>query len=556
MKAVQEVTIHIRAVDGKHQEQLTTALLSKFGEIGHGPVATGILIHDITEEEDRWVVQLQPTDTTAPATLEYDGQAFRLQILMGRTAPLVTGRDNTPTASVDICLRISTATASDVILAATVAPTRMDNLKRRQTHARHAIKRWLQWVYEKHMQVDKHIVKVYELVQEWGKEYVPSWRIAREENSVSQDSRGFMHYTTQEWSRKAKSQAELVVKYKLLNKITLFVHGAKGSGKTLFAEWLAGELEVPILHVNLHSAALTDDILRDALSRARLPCAMPAIVHFDEFQTLLSAWEKRHGEDEGPAGQAPTITLPGLQNIVEGGTTPRQVVFLFTSSKPFPQVSSSAGCSRQHELAGLRRRFLPHHRHTIPPISGATAVQYLVGVLRPFVSETFVEKYMTSSFLHDFHVAWDWSSARVPFDALSKFVEKEVGSAIADGTFLTISDPSRKGFRCPTQNEETFAHRLLRAAHIRKWLAEYLGEQLGDAVDGSSKTLAAGFTDVGPACSAPAPCMTWSSATGQLPHPVPSEGATRRCAAVKTEGSAADILRRVRLMILRLCAPS
>ena len=60
--------------------------------------------------------------------------------------------------------------------------------------------------------------------------------------------------------------AEFGVKHKGRTRTTLFLHGDKGSGKTLFVEWLASEFVLPIYHIDLRAAFLNDRVLRDAIT--------------------------------------------------------------------------------------------------------------------------------------------------------------------------------------------------------------------------------------------------------------------------------------------------
>ena len=112
-------------------------------------------------------------------------------------------------------------------------------------------------------------VQVYEL-QEECKDYRPSWALIREESCCSSSATGLAYYTEQPWAERVKREVDFALWHAGKFRLTLFIAGAKGSGKTVFVELLAGELGAPVYYIDLPSSGMNDSVIREAVARNKL----------------------------------------------------------------------------------------------------------------------------------------------------------------------------------------------------------------------------------------------------------------------------------------------
>ena len=154
--------------------------------------------------------------------------------------------------------------------------------------------------------------------------------------------------------------AEFAMKHSGRMRTTLFLHGQKGSGKTLFVEWLASDLGLPIYYIDLRASFLDDSVLRDALTPRKLRHNLPVLFHFDEFQSMIETWADLTGlgsTEQSPQPPPTCVTIQGLQSVLEGISTPNNALFVFTGSRDLPKLESLPSRQMRHEWEGVLRRF-------------------------------------------------------------------------------------------------------------------------------------------------------------------------------------------------------
>ena len=214
---------------------------------------------------------------------------------------------------------------------------------------------------------------------------------------------------------------------------TLFLHGQKGAGKTRFVEWLASELALPIYFIDLRSTCIDDSTLRDAITPRKLRHDLPVIFHIDEFQSMMDAWAD-HGPANArePGGLCPPtrVTIQGLQSLLEGIATPRNALFMFTSSRDLPSLEDLGDRPMRHEWEGLLRR-LPV-RASISPVGRVAAVQFMSCFLATYLpagSNTGIYIRQWEKLLD----AWSLETQELPFDMLAKYCDQQLRDAFMEG---------------------------------------------------------------------------------------------------------------------------
>ena len=112
-------------------------------------------------------------------------------------------------------------------------------LPARQNEALSFLQNWLADMYGDYMRANVGMVEVLQLQKE-STEWGPEWHAIRKERAVNRGMSAtgspFAYYSVQPWASKMLKHAEFGVKHKGRTRTSLFLHGAKGSGKTLFVE--------------------------------------------------------------------------------------------------------------------------------------------------------------------------------------------------------------------------------------------------------------------------------------------------------------------------------
>lgn len=288
---------------------------------------------------------------------------------------------------------------------------------------------------------------------------------------------GMWHYNCGDWAVQCKNRAEYAIRHRGKTRVTLFVSGAKGSGKTLFVEWLAGELALPVYSIDLSSPLVTNEALREAVTPHKLIHNLPVIFHFDEFQALLSEFQALCAKSEGgrphaaDTGSAPrsSVTIQGLQQMLEGTATPNNAIFVFTSSRPLPSMQEiQAAGGEAHEWRGLLRRFPVQVQ--IPLMSPADRLDYC----RHFLAAYLMLPWDASAPREQarwvaFEEVWSSLPDGVPSDMLGKYAQDRTQDAFIRGMMAG----------CKVQEEwrERYLDAFFDAAQVQRWACEYAGNR-------------------------------------------------------------------------------
>jgi len=277
---------------------------------------------------------------------------------------------------------------------------------------------WLQHILENYTKQKNGKIEVYELLESY-KDYRPEWERIRNESCCRGSESGPLGYVPQSWALDLKRAVEFSLKAHGRKRLTIFLSGEKGSGKTQFVEWLAGELLMPVYYIDLKGVIITDPVLRDAVATHRLKHSLPVIFHFDEFQYTIGKWTELD-RDVSPCG----VTITGLQAVLEGISTPNNAVFIFTSSVRLPDLNSIGHEATKTEMFGFYRRI--HVNRHIPPISLDVAVSFLSKYLLVYFPMLSRARIMEHPSYDSFLKGWARFSPEsdVSFDAFKTYVEQ------------------------------------------------------------------------------------------------------------------------------------
>lgn len=347
---------------------------------------------------------------------------------------------------------------------------------------------WVDDVYREYMRAQRGIVEVLELQQD-NADWPPEWQSVRKENAVrgeaesttmtkrrsavhsAPDVRSTSFYFVQDWAERMMKHADFAMKHSGRMRTTLFLHGQKGSGKTLFVEWLASELGLPIYYIDLRASFLNDSVLRDALTPRKLRHNLPVIFHFDEFQSIIEAWgdSTKSAPNEHVRQSPPTrVTIQGLQSVLEGISTPNNALFVFTGSQDLPKLDTLPPGPIRHEWEGMLRRFPV--REMIPPIGRDAAIAFVSHFFSQYLPEGAIKQLQ----VNQLEAGWDLGTEGIPFDMASKYCQHRLRDSFIEGLLV----PDRNGMRVPPEHIDLFVERAFDTSGLRSWRDSYAGGKL------------------------------------------------------------------------------
>ena len=463
------LVVTLKNIGSKWDRSLTDAVLWELRIKGTSSPRTEAVV-EITDDDaaGEWQVVLRPLVNNIGFALRAGvHQRWAVAVTVEMQNPVICGRNNEPRRTETIEFRIRTATLAE-FLASALHPETDARLSARQVHAGRALRTWLQVLLKRFTAQKPGQIEVYELQQEY-KDYRHCWEQVRKDTCCSITERGLAHYTAQPWAVEAKREVEWTLLQGGKSRLTLFLSGQKGSGKTHFVEWLAGEFRAPVYYIDLSNPTLNDEILRGCVARNRMLHAPPVLVHIDEFQACVRAWLETQEHSRPKDG----VTIQGLQTMLEGISTPcSKVVFIITSSQPLPRKESNqftqAPMPVQLEVQGLLRRL---HCIDIPSLDMDTAQTFLTQFLHSYVAHPPGEN-MRKTFAR----AWcNWEpEVGVPFDMFTKYLEQAVRNVYVADARPQEEKLTPTGAFVPA-DEVTFLQKVMAAASVRRFTAEYAG---------------------------------------------------------------------------------
>jgi len=429
-----------------------------------------------------WRPLLRPWNLKALLCVTWGSSSFVVEVTSCSGDGVVCGPKHELSHPVDFKIRVR-ANSISRLLALALRPRPQGEAARlaaRQKTAMAFLREWLDDFYRDYMRTSVGMVEVLELQQD-SKDWPPEWQSVRQEKAVRRSAdlhrdrrSASSFYAVEKWAERILRHGEFAVKHHGRMRTSLFIHGQKGAGKTLFVEWLASELALPVYYIDLRSACLDDTTLRDAITPRKLRHNPPVIFHIDEFQSMMEAWFDRSpaGAREPNLQTAPTrVTIQGLQSVLEGIATPSNALFVFTGSRDLPLLENLTDGDLRHEWEGLLRR-LPV-RASIPPVSPHAALEFL---------SCFLASYLPAgSDAVDFGTqcdqlvkAWSFDTQPVPFDMLAKYCEQQLRDAFIRGLVVADAD----GMRVPHECVGTFLEVVFDHEALSSWPSSYAGGKL------------------------------------------------------------------------------
>ena len=345
-------------------------------------------------------------------------------------------------------------------------------LASRQHEVLSFLQAWLADMYADYMRASVGMVEVLQLEKE-STEWGPEWHAIRKERAVnrgmSASGSPSAYYSVQSWATKMLKHAEFAVQHKGRNRTSLFLHGAKGSGKTLFVEWLASELGLPIYYIDLRADFINDSVLRDAITSKKLHHNLPVIFHVDEFQSIMEAWTE-HKDHSTEVPNSTKITIQGLQSVLEGIATPNHALFVFTGSCALPSLGEMTNQPLRHEWEGLLRR-LPV-RETIPLVGEDVVANFYIEYLTPYLPQG-ADVSGIERKCEDLIDKWDLHRTSVPFDMLTKYAEQQLRTAYVQG--ILVAEGSGMRMCVHAGKTEDFLALFFQAEALSTWSSTYAG---------------------------------------------------------------------------------
>lgn len=419
----------------------------------------------VVEQQDNpcggasWEVELRPLKSVIQMQLR---RGDRCELL---AVSLDGGGDGGLPRRAELNLR---ASSSLTLMTAAWRPSDVAEMCAAQDSVRDFLHRWLQHIYADYMRTSTGIVEVYELVKE-NKDAPLAWTRVRQERSVTANGEGMWHYAMGDWALALKNRAEYAIRHRGKTRVNLFLSGAKGSGKTLFVEWLAGELGLPLYNVDLSSPHVTNDTLREVITPNKLVHNLPVIFHVDEFQAMIGEWS---GDRTTASRPRSLVTIQGLQSILEGTSTPNNAIFVFTSSRPLPYLVKvgARGGEEQHEWRGLLRRFPVQVQ--IPMLGTAERQEYCRHYLSAYVKHPWDPKSAKEQLRWaDFEAAWATVENGVPIDMIAKYAQERTQTAYIGGMMTSLPEGCKVKEECC----EKYLDGFFDAEAVFRWISEYAG---------------------------------------------------------------------------------
>ena len=205
-------------------------------------------------------------------------------------------------------------------------------------------------------------VEVYGL-QESSSDWVPEWKLERTKARKSSSQSGDLFYLERDIFKEIQADAQIWAKRSLR---LYMVTGPPGVGKSEFTVWLAGILRMAIYRLSLTMGSLTDARLAQLLSQNMMKHEA-VVVQIDEFQEVLSRWEK--------ACTKISVTPGGFNEVLQGSATLAKGVIVLTGT------ADVASAAHRRAYPALFRRF------QLQIQLGHLAIEDTVRFFRSFLSE-------------------------------------------------------------------------------------------------------------------------------------------------------------------------
>ena len=320
------------------------------------------------------------------------------------------------------------------------------------------LRQWLENCYNKWMQADAAIVKVFAL-QESSTDWVPAWAFERAKQYKTASGSGQAFYLQRDSLSTIISDAQLWASAELR---VYLVTGPPGVGKSEFTIWLAGLMQLPVYRLCLSSPRLTDDRLAQLLSQSAITYNS-VLLQVDEFQETVMRWVRTVKS----GGDAPGVTAGGFCECLQGSTAMGRGIVVLTGT-------------REIEAEEIRRLLPAVFRRVNREVllgwmSGQDVRSYLCHFLARFVPDCM------SSEWHDLEKKftregspWD-GNKQISVDMLKQFLMHEITEASRG--WLDNFQPNRRtapgDFQIQPLSRSAFFEQISDAEQAQRFVQKY-----------------------------------------------------------------------------------
>ena len=191
---------------------------------------------------------------------------------------------------------------------------------------KNVLRRWLEDCYNKWVQPDASIVKVFAL-EETSSDWVQTWACYRNKPFKTKSGSGHAFYLERDCLKHVLADAFLWSNTAL--RIYLVI-GPPGVGKSEFTIWLAGQMKLPVYRLCLSNPRLTDDRLAQLLSQSAITYNS-VLIQVDEFQQMVTRWV-RSASSEANNFETSGVTAGGFCECLQGSTAMGRGIVVLTGT--------------------------------------------------------------------------------------------------------------------------------------------------------------------------------------------------------------------------------
>ena len=188
------------------------------------------------------------------------------------------------------------------------------------------LRQWLENCYNKWVQSDAAIVKVFAL-EETSTDWMPGWTCYRTKPYKTTSGLGQAFYLERDCLNTVIADAQLWSGTALR---VYLVIGPPGVGKSEFTIWLAGQMQLPVYRLCLSNPRLTDDRLAQLLSQSAITYNS-VLIQVDEFQETVMRWVRSAEFEEGTSDTS-GVTAGGFCECLQGSTAMGRGIVVLTGT--------------------------------------------------------------------------------------------------------------------------------------------------------------------------------------------------------------------------------
>ena len=209
------------------------------------------------------------------------------------------------------------------------------------------------------------------ILEESSSDWVPEWKKGASQQIRHDSLTGSSYYMPVDAAAGIVTDASMWHKKELR---CYWVSGPPGTGKTEFANWLAGKYHLPLFSLSLENPRLTDGLLSQLLTQNAMHKKDNFLVVIDEFHTTLRRWQKSLQTGASPQ----SVSMEGFCMVLQGSKRPPRGIILLCGLDPLESIRDDPS------FAPLFRRV--HASLVLQRLSNEQGQLFVVNFLRGYVS--------------------------------------------------------------------------------------------------------------------------------------------------------------------------